>query len=117
MEPVLLFGETEFEAFKRLRKLEILEPEINKGLRNDFQEALEKVDQAYLNEILKSQGGGESDGTVKSVHDVTVTYEETTMDDILVRNLLEFYLSSATFLSIVNSNNICFKKLQMLTIL
>lgn len=29
-EPVLLFGESEIEAFKRLRKCEILEPEVNK---------------------------------------------------------------------------------------
>lgn len=53
-EPVLLFGEEELDAFRRLRRLEILEPEINRGLRNDFQEALERVDKAYLNEILKT---------------------------------------------------------------
>lgn len=29
-EPVLLFGESELDAFKRLRKCEISEPEINK---------------------------------------------------------------------------------------
>jgi hypothetical protein len=29
-EPILLFGENELEAFQRLRKLEILEPESNK---------------------------------------------------------------------------------------
>lgn len=29
-EPILLFGESEVEAFKRLRKCEILEPEVNK---------------------------------------------------------------------------------------
>lgn len=29
-EPVLLFAENELEAFQRLRKLEILEPESNK---------------------------------------------------------------------------------------
>lgn len=31
-EPVLLYGETELAAFKRLRKCEILEPELNKVL-------------------------------------------------------------------------------------
>ena len=37
-EPILLFGESEIEAFKRLRKLEISEPDANdKGFRNDFQ--------------------------------------------------------------------------------
>lgn len=29
-EPILLFGELEQDAFKRLRRLEILEPEVNK---------------------------------------------------------------------------------------
>lgn len=29
-EPILLYGESEIEAFKRLRKCEILEPEVNK---------------------------------------------------------------------------------------
>lgn len=29
-EPILLFGETELQAFKRLRKCEISEPELNK---------------------------------------------------------------------------------------
>jgi pre-mRNA-splicing factor 18 len=29
-EPVMLFGETELDAFRRLRRNEILEPEVNK---------------------------------------------------------------------------------------
>jgi len=37
-EPIILFGESEIDAFKRLRKLEILEPDASdKGFRNDFQ--------------------------------------------------------------------------------
>lgn len=76
-EPIFLFGETELEAFKRLRKCEILEPEINKGLRNDFQEAMEKVDQAYLDEILKSQGQGKGEASSKEKsQDNSVTYED-----------------------------------------
>lgn len=35
-EPVLLFGETELQAFKRLRKCEIQEPEINKVIEADY---------------------------------------------------------------------------------
>ncbi|CAH0583123.1 unnamed protein product [Chrysodeixis includens] len=50
--PIWLFGENELQSFKRLRRIEIQEPEANRGLRNDFQEAMEKVDEAYLNEIL-----------------------------------------------------------------
>ncbi|CAG2058512.1 unnamed protein product [Timema podura] len=49
-----------------------------KGLRNDFQEALEKVDQAFLDEILATQaqnGEGRSTNDVK-VPDDGITYEE-----------------------------------------
>ena len=35
-EPIRLFGESDYESFQRLRKLEIMAPDINKGLRNDF---------------------------------------------------------------------------------
>ncbi|TMW45498.1 hypothetical protein DOY81_009420 [Sarcophaga bullata] len=51
-EPILLFGETEPEAFQRLRQCEISQPEANRGFRNDFQEAMEQVDQAYLQEMF-----------------------------------------------------------------
>lgn len=51
-EPILLYGETELDACSRLRQLEISAPEVNRGFRNDFQEAMEEVDQAYLQEIL-----------------------------------------------------------------
>lgn len=63
-EPILLYGESELDAFRRLRQCEISEPEINRGFRNDFQEAMEQVDQAFLDEILHStQKGGTSADT------------------------------------------------------
>lgn len=73
----MLFGETEIEAFKRLRRCEILEPEMNKGFRNDFQEAMEQVDQAYLDEILTYCDN--SKGDVKSnnkTQESVIPYEE-----------------------------------------
>ncbi|KAG7212948.1 hypothetical protein KM043_002289 [Ampulex compressa] len=76
-EPIMLFGESEIEAFKRLRKHEILEPEVNRGFRNDFQEAMEQVDQAYLNEILSSSKPQNRDGKGDvNVPDEGVTYED-----------------------------------------
>lgn len=53
-EPILIFGETEAAAFYRLRQCEISQPEANRGFRNDFQEAMEQVDQAYLQEMFAS---------------------------------------------------------------
>ncbi|XP_028417708.1 pre-mRNA-splicing factor 18-like [Dendronephthya gigantea] len=54
-EPIRLFGESDQEAAKRLKLLEMLAPDINKGLRNDFREAMEQVDQDYLDDMLKQQ--------------------------------------------------------------
>lgn len=39
-QPIIMFGETELDAFRRLRKLEIQEPETSKGYTNDFQVSL-----------------------------------------------------------------------------
>lgn len=80
-EPVTLFGETEIDSFKRLRKLEILEPELDRGLRNDFQEALEKVDQALLDDLMKSGGSDSNNG--KGKHDVKVDNMDTTIEEIV----------------------------------
>lgn len=48
-----------------------------KGFRNDFQEAMEQVDQAYLNEILASSKPQNRDGKGDvNVPDEGVTYED-----------------------------------------
>jgi len=80
-EPVRLFGETDSDAFKRLRRLEISEPEINKGFRNDFQEAMHNVDKAYLQELLKYEG---KEGS--SSKDVKLIKAQLTMKDIIELN-------------------------------
>lgn len=102
-QPILLFGETEVDAFRRLRKVEILEPDSSdKGLRNDFQvrfvkiatrmlivllfqEAMEKVDAAYLEEIVKLGGDnlGKDNEKKKGAHDVKIEEMNTTIDEIL----------------------------------
>ncbi|EDO43949.1 predicted protein [Nematostella vectensis] len=51
-EPIRLFGELDEEACQRLRRIEMLAPEINKGLRNDFKAAMEKIDQEYLAQLV-----------------------------------------------------------------
>ncbi|XP_066259322.1 pre-mRNA-splicing factor 18 [Euwallacea similis] len=76
-EPIILFGESEADACKRLRKCELLEHEVNKGFRNDLQEAMDQVDQEYLNELLKSKATDDSDtkaGT--AANQPNVSYEE-----------------------------------------
>lgn len=77
-EPVMLFGETEMDACCRLRQLEISAPEVNRGFRNDFQEAMEEVDQDYLQEILDDCAAGSNADKNKNEDidlDDSVTYE------------------------------------------
>ncbi|XP_046967156.1 pre-mRNA-splicing factor 18 [Vanessa cardui] len=74
--PISLFGESELQSFKRLRRIEIQEPEANRGFRNDFQEAMEKVDQAYLNEILALGTQNDNEKSQKDDEfDDSVTYD------------------------------------------
>jgi pre-mRNA-splicing factor 18 len=80
-EPIRVFGESDYEAFQRLRKLEMLEPEVNKGFQNDFQDAMDRVDQDELNEMLKSTGAVDTDDT--TVADVKVKSDGTTYEEIM----------------------------------
>lgn len=77
-EPILLYGESEIDACHRLRQLEISAPEVNRGFRNDFQEAMEEVDQDYLQEIL-DDGASNSNKDKNKNEDIdldeSVTYE------------------------------------------
>lgn len=69
-EPILLFGETEHDAFLRLKHLELINPDQTKGQVNDFQQALERVDEVYINEMLKMENQNEN--VRKKMHDVKV---------------------------------------------
>lgn len=62
------------------------------GFANDFQAAMEKVDQDYLDEIIKATGGKDA---VKST-DVSVKDDGTTQEDLMVR----FTLKSSRFFEI-----------------
>ncbi|KAK0175108.1 hypothetical protein PV327_008888 [Microctonus hyperodae] len=76
IEPILFFGETELMTFQRLRKRKILEPEVSKGFRNDFQEAIEQVDQAYLDELLSTKPNECDRICDLNVPDEGITYED-----------------------------------------
>uniref|UniRef100_A0A8C1W8W9 Pre-mRNA-splicing factor 18 n=1 Tax=Cyprinus carpio TaxID=7962 RepID=A0A8C1W8W9_CYPCA len=77
-EPIRLFGESDYDAFQRLRKIEFLAPEVNKGLRNDLKAAMDKIDQQYLNEIVGGTEGAELD----TQHDLKVHEENTTIEEL-----------------------------------
>ncbi|KAM9102498.1 pre-mRNA-splicing factor 18-like [Sarcophilus harrisii] len=71
-EPVRLFGETDYDAFQRLRKIEILMPEVNKGLKNDLKAALDKVEQQHFQDIV----AGEDTQNDLKAHEENATFEE-----------------------------------------
>jgi len=57
--PILLFGESERDATLRLRKLEIEQPELNEGWKNEFQSALNKVEEEFIEEVVKGKHNDE----------------------------------------------------------
>lgn len=52
-EPITLFGETESESRARLRRLEIEQPDMKEGWKNDFQSAMKEVDHELVEEVVK----------------------------------------------------------------
>lgn len=79
-EPIRLYGETDYDSFQRLRKIEILAPEVNKGLGNDLKAALDKIDQQYFNELVAGQEPSEND----TQNDLKVHEENTTIEELEV---------------------------------
>ncbi|KAK7499970.1 hypothetical protein BaRGS_00008818 [Batillaria attramentaria] len=77
-EPITLFGETHYEAYLRLKRLEALMPDITSGMgENDFKTAMDAVDAQYLNDIIAS-----TDKPSDAATDVSVKDDGTTEDDV-----------------------------------
>ena len=47
LEPILLYGESENDAQKRLRSIEVNEPDKIEGIRNDFKDAMDRVEKVW----------------------------------------------------------------------
>jgi pre-mRNA-splicing factor 18 len=86
--PILLFGETHKEAQKRLRKLEIEQPELKEGWTNEFQNALNKVDEELVDEVIKGVNRDQ-----QGKNDVKMPEAEKTWDQITV-GLIRFPFNS-----------------------
>ena len=78
-EPVMLFGETEEQISQRLRYVEMMKKDDDKGLRNDFKAAMDKIDQDSLDDLINNQG--ESSGS-KGTSDIKVKGEMVSLDKI-----------------------------------
>ncbi|CAL8098271.1 unnamed protein product [Calicophoron daubneyi] len=55
-QPIRLFGESDYDTFQRLKRVQLLEPE-SKGMRNDLIAALDKVDDGEDEEFYASGRG------------------------------------------------------------
>ena len=78
-EPIKLFGETNDETAQRLRYVEMMAKEDEKGLRNDFKAAMDKIDQDFLEELVNKQGAAGS----KEASDVKVKGDFVELEKIL----------------------------------
>lgn len=66
-QPIRLFGETDAQTLKRLRRLEIERPDLNEGWKNDFQAALSQVEtEEVMEQVIK--GTRASDAGKHDVH-------------------------------------------------
>ena len=74
LEPILLFGETESDSETRLRSIEVNEPDKIEGIRNDFKDALDRIEKVADQETVQgtSKGVTESDSE-KRLRSIEVT--------------------------------------------
>lgn len=80
-EPILLFGETDQDAFFRLRKLELGCQEQYKilGWTNEIKNAMEQLDDEDIEEVTKSMTEGSNKGEKK--YNINLKYEHELVDN------------------------------------
>lgn len=79
--PILYFGESQKAAENRLRKLQIDHPELKEGWKNDFQSAMNKVNEELVAEIIH---GKSKDQAAKLNVAMPDAAEEKTWEQIVV---------------------------------
>lgn len=76
-QPIRIFGETDEDAYLRLKQLEISEPDMSNGMGNDFMVAMDKVNAEISNTC------GQSDPNKNST-DVSTTNSQTDIDEMRI---------------------------------
>ncbi|CAI4227444.1 unnamed protein product [Auanema sp. JU1783] len=75
-QPILLFGELEQDVRDRLLKIEIDQPELEEGWKNDLESAMKDVDNDLVKEVIEGTSGE------ISRHDVDIAHDTDTWDKI-----------------------------------
>ncbi|CAH8870925.1 unnamed protein product [Trichobilharzia szidati] len=88
-QPIRLFGESDYDTFQRLKRVQLLEPE-SKGLRNDLIAALDKIDDAENEEFYKSgRKGPDSESQSTESSSVSSALDVETKKNTLTEEELE----------------------------
>lgn len=77
-QPIRLFGESDEDAYLRLKQLEISEPDATNGMGNDFKAAMDKVNEEINKTCERSMDSSANKNDV-STTDLNVTIEEMQM--------------------------------------
>ncbi|XP_065178270.1 pre-mRNA-splicing factor 18-like [Sycon ciliatum] len=85
-EPIRLFAESDEEACKRLRRIEILTPDVTKGLRNDFQAAMDKIEAEEQAELLRHES---EQNPTTAEEDIASAAAMQADDDTTMENIVE----------------------------
>ena len=72
------FGETHDEACQRLRVIEMMSRDEDKGLRNDFKAAMDRLDQVYMDRLVNEKDGLET----HKAHDVRLAEDILSLEEI-----------------------------------
>ena len=74
LEPILLYGESENDAQKRLRSIEVNEPDKIEGIRNDFKDAMDRVEK--VSDAETAQGSSSKGASESDLYVTNISYEE-----------------------------------------
>jgi pre-mRNA-splicing factor 18 len=76
MEPIFLYGESEVESCDRLRSIEVNEPDHSEGIKNDFKEAMDKVEKVLDQETAQGSSKGEQSKNESDLYECLIVYDE-----------------------------------------
>jgi len=79
-EPIKLFGETELMTYQRLRKLELIDPDLLEGRKNDMQILMEKMEQESNSNLAK-------DAASQDAHNVKIKHCDESFEVIAEKGL------------------------------
>uniref|UniRef100_A0A0N5AMF6 Pre-mRNA-splicing factor 18 n=1 Tax=Syphacia muris TaxID=451379 RepID=A0A0N5AMF6_9BILA len=85
-QPITLFGENERQSRARLRRLEIEQPDMKEGWKNDLISAMKEVDHELVEEVVKGEMNDTGKHDVDMPDDEDLTWEKVETNACLLGN-------------------------------